>query len=130
MWLLLDFGHSGIDPRQIRPGRGSPVRKFGDVRWRVDITKLLSLLCRCNKALIWLPFSRYVVAREMAKVEYYSSQYMFARQPAGCSLTPSKLSCRQKLAENAYLRQAHVTQLNYRQRFALRWFVPVHDHIR
>jgi uncharacterized protein (TIGR04255 family) len=35
----------------------------------VDITKLLSLLCRCNKALIWLPFSCYLVARRMAKVE-------------------------------------------------------------
>jgi hypothetical protein len=23
----------------------------------VDITKLLSLLCCCNKALMWLPFS-------------------------------------------------------------------------
>jgi hypothetical protein len=35
----------------------------------VDITKLLSLLCRCNKALIWLPFSCYLVAGKMAKVE-------------------------------------------------------------
>lgn len=32
--LRLDFGHSGIDPRQIRQGRGGIVRKFGEVWWR------------------------------------------------------------------------------------------------
>jgi hypothetical protein len=32
---------------------GNLVKSSGEV----DITKLLSLLCRCNKALMWLPFS-------------------------------------------------------------------------
>jgi hypothetical protein len=36
---------------------------------KIDITKLLSLLYRCNKALIWLPFSWYLVAGKMAKVK-------------------------------------------------------------
>jgi hypothetical protein len=38
---------------------------------KVDITKLLSLPCPCNEALIGLPFSCYLVARKMAKVECY-----------------------------------------------------------
>ena len=32
--LVLDFGHSGIDPLQVRQGRGGTVRKFGEVWWR------------------------------------------------------------------------------------------------
>ena len=37
--------------------------------WEVDITTILSLLCPYNTALIWLPFSCYLVAGRMAKVE-------------------------------------------------------------
>jgi hypothetical protein len=33
-FFILDFGHSGIDPLQIRQGRGDTVRKLGDVWWR------------------------------------------------------------------------------------------------
>jgi predicted RNase H-like nuclease (RuvC/YqgF family) len=33
-YMELDFGHSGIDPLQIRQGRGDTVRKLGDVWWR------------------------------------------------------------------------------------------------
>ncbi len=35
----------------------------------VDLTKLLSLLCARNNAVIWLPFSCYLGAGKMAKVE-------------------------------------------------------------
>jgi hypothetical protein len=44
---------------------GNLVKSGGEV----DITKLLSLLCPCHQALSWLPFSCYLVAGKMAKVE-------------------------------------------------------------
>jgi hypothetical protein len=44
------LGRSGKDGEA---PSGNLVKSGGEV----DITKLLSLLCRCNKALMWLPFS-------------------------------------------------------------------------
>jgi hypothetical protein len=44
------LGRSGKDGEA---PSGNLVKSGGEV----DITKLLSLLCRCHKALMWLPFS-------------------------------------------------------------------------
>jgi hypothetical protein len=55
----------------------------------VDITKLPSLLCRCHKALIWLPFSCYLVAGKMAKVELHNLIHILSlpttKKPANTS---------------------------------------------
>jgi hypothetical protein len=72
MSLLLDFGHSGIDPLQISKGGQAPSGNWVKSGEEVEITKLPSLLCRGNKAAIRLPFSCYLVAGKMAKVEYYA----------------------------------------------------------
>ena len=54
-----------------RSSKGGPVLYRNSVKsgGEVDITKLLNVPCPCNQALIWLPFSCYLVAGKMAKVE-------------------------------------------------------------
>jgi hypothetical protein len=60
-----------------RSGKGgqAPSGNWMKSGGEVDITKLPSLLCRCNKALIWLTFSCYLVAGKMAKVELYCLRF-------------------------------------------------------
>ena len=54
-----------------RPGKNGQAPSGNSVKSsaEVDTTKLLSLPCPCHQTLIWLPFSCYLVAGKMAKVE-------------------------------------------------------------
>jgi hypothetical protein len=55
----------------------------------VDSTKLLSLRCRCNKALLWLPFSCYMVAGKWPKSSTINTSIWSFHETRG--------SCRQTL---------------------------------
>jgi hypothetical protein len=69
-----------------RPGKSGQAPSGNSMKSgeKVDITKLRSLPCPCHEALIWLPFSCYLVAGKMAKVEFQECREYLKLESTKC----------------------------------------------